>query len=230
MDTRWAGRNLVKGNQLSWEDEPPVDISLRLTDVLQYEDCSPTDLWEAFRDWMESRGITRPQARPMSFAPLIEPFKISKSGATITQGGSAMQLTRLVYTSRHENVSSVTLDTILKSSQKNNTRDLVTGVLVVEEGNFLQLIEGRREEIAKCFERIMEDKRHYDVQVISCGDVSKRLFQDWSMRLVPVSRIKREILSAHAVDGKFQPRIMSEFTIEEFCRALTLGDIEVNAA
>jgi hypothetical protein len=36
-------------------------------------------------------------------------------------------------------------------------------------------------------------------------------------------------VSAHTIDGKFQPRIMSEFTIEEFCRALTLGDIEVAA-
>lgn len=230
MDIRWAGRELVKGNQLSWEEVPPVDLTLRLTDVLQYEDCNPTDLWEAFRDWMESRGMTRPQARPLYDVARINPSQKTKSVAAITQTESAMQLTRLVYASRHEKVGSAALDTILKSSQKNNTRDLVSGVLVVEEGNFLQLIEGRRDAIAKCFKRIMEDKRHHDVQVISCGDVSKRLFQDWSMRLVKVCEIKREILSVLSVEGKFQPRIMSEFTIEEFCRTLALGDIEVNAA
>lgn len=230
MDTRWAGRDLVKGNQFSWEEATPVDLALRLTDVLQYEECDTTDLWDAFRDWMESRGITRPQARPLSYPTRINPSQKTISIAAVTQAESAMQLTRLVYTSRHEDLGNAGLDAILNSSRKNNTRDLVTGVLVVDDGTFLQLIEGRRDAIAKCFERVMEDKRHYDVQVISCGDVSKRLFEDWSMRLVKVCKIKHEILSAHSVEGKFQPRVMSEYTIEEFCRALSLRNVEINAA
>lgn len=230
MDTRWTGRDLAKGKQVSWEDVPPVDLSLRLNDVLQYEDCSADDLWEAIRDWMESRGIARPQARPVILAPIMNTSQSAKPVAAVTQAQSAMHLTRLVYTSRHENLDAATLDCILNSSQRNNARDLVTGILVVDDVNFMQVIEGSREAISKCFDRIMGDKRHHDVQVICCGDVSRRLFQDWSMRLVNVHKIKREILSAHSVEGKFQPRVMSEFAIEEFCRALTLGDFEVNAA
>jgi hypothetical protein len=141
-----------------------------------------------------------------------------------------MQLTRLVYTSKHASFDAATLESILTASQRNNTRDVLTGVLVVEKGTILQLIEGSREAIAKCFARIMEDSRHYDVQVISCGDVSRRLFQDWNMRLVNVSEIKREILSAHCIDGTFQPALMSEFAVEEFCRALALGGFEASMA
>lgn len=229
MDTRWTGRDLISGKQVSWEETLPVDLRLRLTDVLLYEDCNPDDLWEAIRDWMESRGIRRPQARPVYVVPLNDTPN-ARAVAAITQAQSAMQITRLVYTSQHETLDAAAFDSILKSSESNNMRDQVTGVLVVDESNFLQLIEGSREAIAKCFARIMEDKRHHDVQVISCGDVSRRLFQDWSMRMVNVHRIKQEILSAHCVEGRFQPHIMSEFAVEEFCRALTLGDFEISAA
>lgn len=223
MDTRWNGRDMVNGNRISWDEVPPADLRLRLNDVLQYEGCTSDDVWEAIRDWMESRGITRSRARPMSLVPQINPSLRENAVAAITQADSSMQVTRLVYTSRHDTLDAAALDSILKSSLKNNSRELVTGVLVVEESNFLQLIEGSREAIAKCFARIMEDKRHHDVQVISCGDVSRRLFQDWNMRVVDVSEIKQEILSAHCVDGTFQPRIMSEFAVEEFCRALAAG-------
>lgn len=230
MDIRWNGRDLVKGIDVSWEEVLPVDLRLRLSDVLQYDECNPDDLWEAIRDWMQSRGIRRPQARPVHVAPLDNSPQKPKAVAAMTQAESAMQLTRLVYTSRHEHLDAAALQSILESSQRNNARDMITGVLVVDDANFMQLIEGSRHTIAECFARIMADKRHSAVQVISCGDVSRRLFQDWSMRMVEVEKIKQEILSVHSVEGKFQPRLMSEFAIEEFCRALTLDDFETSAA
>jgi hypothetical protein len=229
MDIRWTGRDLVKGNQISWDDVPPADLRLRLNDVLQYEGCTSEDLWEAIRDWMEARGITRSKARPLSLVPLNQPSLRENAVAPVVQAETAMQLTRLVYTSQHATLDAAALDSIVASSQHNNTRDLLTGVLVVDECSFLQLLEGSREAIAKCFARIMADTRHNDVQVIACGDVSKRLFQDWNLRLVNVHMIKQEILSAHSVGGKFQPRIMSEFAVEEFCRALSFNCFEMGA-
>lgn len=47
------------------------------------------------------------------------------------------------------------------------------------------------------------------------------------MRLLDVHMIKQEILSAHFVEGRFQPRIMSEFSVEEFCRAISISCSEV---
>lgn len=230
MDTRWIGKDLVRGNQVSWDDAPPADLRLRLDDVLQYDGCTSDDLWEAIRDWMESRNITRSRARPLSLVQSVDVSLRVNPVAPVAQAASAMQLTRLVYASRHDNLDPVSLESIRTSSVKNNARDQVTGVLVVEDNTILQLIEGSREAIAKCFGRIMEDSRHYDVQVISCGDVSRRLFQDWNMRLANVSEIKREILSAHCIEGKFQPGIMSEFAVEEFCRALAVDGFTHPAA
>jgi hypothetical protein len=229
MDVRWTGRDLVRGNQVSWDDVPPADLRLRLDDVLQYEGCTTDDLWEAIRDWMESRGITRSRARPLALVPSVEVSLRENAVAPVAQSATAMQLTRLVYASKPDSLDSFALESIRTTSLRNNARDQVTGVLVVEDNSILQLIEGRREAIAKCFARIIEDSRHHDVQVISCGDVSRRLFQDWNMRLVNVSEIKREILSAHCVEGRFQPGIMSEFAVEEFCRALAVGGLEAGA-
>jgi hypothetical protein len=223
MDIRWRGRDLGNGSQVSWDELPPADLRLRLTDVLQYEDCGPDDLWEAIKDWMESRGITRARARPLALVPEIEPSLRDNAITPATQARSSMQLTRLVYASRHDGLASDELESILDSSVRNNMRDQITGILVVERDTIMQLIEGSREAISKCFARIMEDSRHHEVKVISCGDVSKRLFQDWHMRLVPVSAIKPEVLSAHCVGGRFQPGIMSEFAVEELCRAIAFS-------
>lgn len=154
MDIRWTGRDLVKGNQVSWDDVPPADLRLRLNDVLQYEGCTSDDLWEAIRDWMESRGITRSKARPLSLVPQIDPSLREITVAPVTQAESAMQLTRLVYTSQHENLDAAALESIVTSSQKNNARDLITGVLVVDDSNFLQLIEGGREAIANALREL----------------------------------------------------------------------------
>jgi Sensors of blue-light using FAD len=230
MDTRWEGRDLGRGNQFLWEEALPVDLALRLNDVLQYEDCAAEDLWEAIRDWMECRGITRPQARPMSLASLANAAASRKVPAALMQGETALQITRLVYSSRHATCESKALENIVTTSHKNNARDLITGVLVVGDSSFFQLIEGSRDAVSKCFKRIMADSRHDDVQVISCGDVSKRLFPDWKMRMVCLSRIKGEIIQAHTIHGAFQPRIMSEFAIEEFCHALTRAEVEEIAA
>lgn len=99
MDIRWRGRDLGNGSQVSWDELPPADLRLRLTDVLQYENCGPDDLWEAIKDWMESRGITRTRARPLALVPEIEPSLRDNDIMPTTQARSSMQLTRLVYPS-----------------------------------------------------------------------------------------------------------------------------------
>ena len=141
-----------------------------------------------------------------------------------------MQLTRLVYTSKHRLLNPSVIDKILQKSRANNVRDYVTGALIVGESHFMQLIEGGRLEIGKCLMRIMQDKSHYDIQIISCGDVAQRLFQEWSMHLIKASRIKEEIMSGYKIDGAFNPTMMSEFAIEDLCRTLSEGNWEADAA
>ncbi len=141
-----------------------------------------------------------------------------------------MQLTRLIYTSRHKPLKPEVVERILQKSRANNVRSQLTGALIVAESHFMQLLEGGRTEISQCFMRIMQDRRHHDIQVISCGDVSKRLFQEWNMHLIEAPRIKEEIMSGFRTNGTFNPATMSEFAIEDLCRTLAAGQWEAEAA
>lgn len=213
-----------------WPERPPRDLAVRLAGALQYENCGPQDLWDEIGDWLGQHSITPPNIANIPLVSQEPSVSGSRKFLTRTQEGSAMQLTRLVYTSKHRLLNPVGIDRILQKSRANNVRDLVTGALIVGETHFMQLIEGSRLEISRCFMRIMQDKSHYDIQVISCGDVAHRLFQEWSMHLIRASRIKEDIISGYKIDGSFNPSKMSEFAIEDLCRTLSAGNWEAEAA
>ena len=213
-----------------WPDRPPRDLAVRLADALQYENCKPQDLWDEIGDWLGMHRVTPPNISYLHLVSQEYTPPGSKKFLPRTQQGSAMQLTRLIYTSKHKGLSAETVDRILQKSRANNVRDLVTGALIVGENHFMQLIEGSRLEIGRCFMRIMHDKHHHDIQVISCGDVAQRLFQEWNMHLIKTSRIKEEILSAYKINGAFNASAMSEFAIEDLCRTLSGGNWDCEAA
>ena len=141
-----------------------------------------------------------------------------------------MRLTRLIYASKHDDTDAETLDRILQSSRANNVRDGITGALVINRQNFLQVLEGDRSAIGQCFMRIMQDTRHHDIQVIGTADVEHRLFLEWSMHRIETSRIKAEILSRYLIDGQFDPSRMSQLEIEDLCRTLSGDGWEALAA
>ena len=213
-----------------WPDRPPRDLAVRLADALQYENCGPQDLWDEIGDWLGIHGVAPPNISHLHLVSQEDSPPGLGKFMPRTQQGSAMQLTRLVYTSKHKGLSPEVIDRILQKSRANNVRDLVTGALLVGESHFMQLIEGSRLDIGRCFVRIMQDKNHHDIQIISCGDVSQRLFQAWNMHLIKASRIKEEILSAYKINGVFNPSAMSEFAIEDLCRTLSSGNWEAEAA
>lgn len=213
-----------------WPDRPPRDLAVRLADALQYESCGPQALWDEIGDWLGLNSVKPPN---ISFIQLVSPEYEppgSRKFLPRTQQGSAMQLTRLIYTSNHSGLTAEELDRILQRSRANNVRDRVTGALIVADTQFLQVIEGSRLEISRCFMRIMQNRSHHDIQVISCGDVAQRLFQEWSMHMIKASRIKQEIMSGYSINGAFDPGMMSEFAIEDMCRTLANGNWEADAA
>lgn len=141
-----------------------------------------------------------------------------------------MQLTRLIYASRHDRPSVETIDRILQTSRANNVRTGITGALVIGEHHFLQLLEGDRPAVAQCFMRIMSDNRHHDIQIIGCGDAAQRSFTEWSMHRIETSRIKTHIMSRYTRNGAFDPLRMSQIAIEDMCRVLSKGDWDALAA
>ena len=96
-----------------------------------------------------------------------------------------MNLIRLTYTSVA--VSSFTTDDlreVVAKSQRNNSRDGVTGFLTYSAPVFTQSLEGRRDAVQGVYKRIAADPRHGDLRVLALRDIDCREFGDWSMELV----------------------------------------------
>ena len=86
------------------------------------------------------------------------------------------------------------LENLLKVSKSNNQRNGITGILLFIDGLFLQLLEGRKDNVLNIFKKIQEDERHYDVLKLFEGEKNATNFEKWSMgfRNFPLSEYKNK--------------------------------------
>lgn len=70
---------------------------------------------------------------------------------------------------------------ILRISRENNARVDVTGMLLYQEGNIIQVLEGPQERVLETYARIERDPRHYGIIPLTEGMVEAREFAEWSM-------------------------------------------------
>ena len=91
----------------------------------------------------------------------------------------------LVYISKaHDDLSYTDVHTILNTSRTYNAFHEISGLLVLRDGYFMQLLEGPEDRIKFLLGKIMMDKRNHDLKVLLETQSDKRLFQDWSMAFV----------------------------------------------
>jgi len=86
--------------------------------------------------------------------------------------------------------SDIELKELLTQSQKNNTRDNITGMLLYGQGSFVQVIEGDDEKIKETYQRILNDDRHKGIIELAQGTLEKRNFPDWSMGFNTLSPVE----------------------------------------
>lgn len=75
------------------------------------------------------------------------------------------------------------LETLMVRSQNNNRKMGITGLLLYNDGNFLQALEGDKETVAALFSKISRDPRHRGISVLFDEEINQRDFPDWSMGL-----------------------------------------------
>jgi hypothetical protein len=103
---------------------------------------------------------------------------------------------RIVYLSTATRLmSDADLMEVLRVSRVNNARDGVTGVLLYQGGNFIQLLEGESAAIDVIYERIEKDPRHHSCLRMLDGEAEERLFPDWSMGFRPNASLSAELRS-----------------------------------
>lgn len=90
----------------------------------------------------------------------------------------------LIYTSAAEpGVREIEMHDILTEAIRNNELRNLTGLLVYDDGMFIQMLEGEKEDVEFIFEKIKKDERHFDVRTLSSGLSQMRHFPDWRMAL-----------------------------------------------
>lgn len=89
---------------------------------------------------------------------------------------------QMIYTSEATTkFSPAELQDLLLSARRNNDRDAITGMLLYEDGTFLQVLEGENEVVEATYQRIAADRRHHKIMLIARFEVDHRSFHDWEM-------------------------------------------------
>ena len=89
---------------------------------------------------------------------------------------------QLVYLSTaNQPFTSAELRGLLLHARAANARRHITGLLLYQEGKFLQVLEGATDEVYALYKRIAADPRHGHLCLLADGPVSARSFPDWCM-------------------------------------------------
>lgn len=73
------------------------------------------------------------------------------------------------------------LSTLLQQCRDNNQKNGITGMLLYQNGTFMQMIEGDKQVILDLYDDIRKDDRHTGIHKVLAGDIEERNFEDWSM-------------------------------------------------
>lgn len=117
------------------------------------------------------------------------------------------------------------LTDLLRWARSNNTKQGLTGMLLYDEGSFLQVLEGEREPLVTLYERILADPRHTDITKLLEREIDRRLFGDWKMGFVSLTRVGTtlpgyseflQLRGVTASEGKQALRVLSQFRAGRF--------------
>ena len=81
---------------------------------------------------------------------------------------------------------------LLESARAFNQKNGITGILLYDNQQFGQIIEGERAGIMKVWKRIQEDRRHHRVELLEIREITERSFPDWLLRFYGGDTLTRD--------------------------------------
>lgn len=90
-------------------------------------------------------------------------------------------LLRLAYFSASRLTSQWDIVCLVEQSRLHNARSGITGLLLHEDGAFLQFVEGERPAVETLYRKILHDPRHSYVTQICNQEADSRLFGEWPL-------------------------------------------------
>ncbi|MBE7420140.1 MAG: BLUF domain-containing protein [Ideonella sp.] len=115
-------------------------------------------------------------------------------------------LVRLMYASRAvPAVDAEELQALLRQCRENNRRNGITGVLCFADRIFLQVLEGSRPAVNHLYQRIVNDTRHSEVELLTYQEIDERRFAGWAMGQVQMTGLNPALLLKYSACSKLDP-------------------------
>ena len=96
-------------------------------------------------------------------------------------------LYRIIYlNSGLKDLTSSDVKEILVKAKENNRDKNITGILLYLDKNFIQVLEGEKEDVIKLYQKISLDHRHKNVIKVIEGNISSRQFDKWDMGFIEI--------------------------------------------
>ncbi|NBB25264.1 hypothetical protein GVM20_09020 [Porphyrobacter sp. SLTP] len=113
-------------------------------------------------------------------------------------------LSQYLYISTAPTLPREEVDAILAASARNNPERGITGLLLFNGRNFLQLLEGEESAVAGLMDTITADPRHSGVSVLDRRGIDARTCPDWAMKRVMIAESiesRRDMLERDLPEG-----------------------------
>jgi hypothetical protein len=89
---------------------------------------------------------------------------------------------RLIYVSSAcQSLTADEISELLDVSITNNALRNITGFLIYAEGEFIQILEGKKVDVEFIFDKILNDNRHHGIKFLVRENIKRRSFETWSM-------------------------------------------------
>jgi hypothetical protein len=132
-----------------------------------------------------------------------------------------MYLVRLLYVSKVvKGFNADDIEALLHTASKHNAQVGITGMLAFNGEYFMQVLEGGRSAVNQLYHQISTDPRHEQLLILHMAEIDERLFPEWSMAYVPISKLSRDLLLRYGIDEDFHPMKMNSMNCLGLLRAL----------
>ena len=73
-----------------------------------------------------------------------------------------------------------TITELIESVNLNNTREHITGLLILKNNHFFQILEGESKKVDVLFEKIKKDERHKGIITLLDTEIDGKIFNDYN--------------------------------------------------
>jgi len=89
-------------------------------------------------------------------------------------------------------MSFLSLMRLLESARAFNQNNDITGILLYDNQQFGQILEGEYANVMKAWKRVQEDKRHHRVELLEIREISERSFPECLLRFYGGETLTRD--------------------------------------